>query len=45
MLDKLAMENHVEVRAEEGALVYALRERDRRELLGTSTALSDESVR
>lgn len=45
MLDELAMENHLEVRAEEGALVYALRERDRRELLGTSTASSDESVR
>ena len=38
MLDELAMENHLEVRAEEGALVYALRERDRHELLGTSTA-------
>ena len=33
MLDELATKNHLEVRAEEGVLVYALRERDRHELL------------
>lgn len=36
MLDVLAMKNHLEVRAEEGVLVYALRERDRRQLLATT---------
>jgi hypothetical protein len=40
MLDELALKNHLELRAEEGVVVYALRERDRRGLLGTSAALS-----
>jgi hypothetical protein len=33
MLDELAIQNHLEVRAEEGVLLYVLRKRDRRELL------------
>ncbi len=40
MLDELARKNHLELRAEEGIVVYALRERDRRGLLGTSTAFT-----
>lgn len=44
MLDELAMKNHLEVRAEEGALVYALRERDRCELLAPCTASSERTM-
>ncbi len=44
MLDELAMKNHLEVRAEEGVLVYALRERDRCELLAPCTASSERTM-
>lgn len=36
ILDELAIKNHLVVRAEDGVVVYALREWDRRELLATT---------